>query len=209
MSKKYDPVGTWIYYGLSDLYFGSRNLDYDVFKYGTFFYIMAAENHLKAVLIDHEKNVFSSVKNNEQKRKEVEKIVKRNSHNFEQMISKVSSIYKKEMNEIFVPENYYGFKSDNLIKAMYEGYMETRYPSVLSASRHFPIGSTKGMFHDPLGSSFFTDFVEGICRKCWTYLLTKEVISIKIIDDIKKRFLKSNGFKQFESSYLAKLPCKL
>ncbi|MEX2488351.1 MAG: hypothetical protein WD356_02365 [Pseudomonadales bacterium] len=209
MSKKYDPVGTWVYFGLLDLYFGSRNLDNDVFKYGTFFYIMAAEKHLKSVLIDYEKDTFIAIKNNEQKREKVEKIVKSYSHNFDQMIDRVSSIYKKEMDEIFIPGNYYGFKSDNLIKAMYEGYMETRYPSVLSTSRHFPVGSTKGMFHDPLGSSFFTDFIEAICRKCWVYLLAKDVITIKIIDDIKGRFSESYGFKLFESSYLAKLPCKL
>jgi len=181
MSKNFKPVETWIRYGLSDLYFGFRNQGNDVYRYGTFFYIMAAEKHLKALLIYEKRAQYESLVSIETKRLEVEKIVKGYSHKFEKMIKDVDVFYNQAINEQLVPDEYLGFAKQNLIKAMYEGYMETRYPSVFSTSRHFPSKKAKGIQHDPLGSSFFTDFMVLICTKCWKYLVSKRLNTSRIL----------------------------
>jgi len=209
MCKAFDPVATWIWYGLSDLYFGSINQKNDVYRYGTFFYIMAAEKHLKAVLIHANKASYDGLSSIESKKTAVEKIVKGYSHNFKKMIQEAGAIYEREMKTSFLPDEHLGFKSEDLIKAMYEGYMETRYPSVLSTSRHFPAGTAERIFHNPLGSSFFTEFIEVICKRCWSYLVAMNLDAAGILSDLEERFSESSGFEQFKTLYLAKLPCKL
>ena len=205
MKKQFDPVGTWIFYGLSDLYFGSKNLSNHVYRYGTFSYIMASEKHLKAVLINNKKDAFELLDTIEEKRKTVDKLVRSYSHNFKDMIQEVSLLYQKEMNKIFVPENYDGFDTEKLIQAMYDGYLETRYPSVRSTAKNFPVGTQEGVYHDPLGSSFFTDFNETICRNCLIYLKEKGINVAIITADFKERFSDNIGFKNFETQYLNRI----
>lgn len=209
MRKILDPVETWVRYGLSDLYFGSRNQKNDVCRYGIFFYIMAAEKHLKAVLIDANRANFDGLTTIESKKAAVDGIARKYSHNFKIMIRDVSTIYERDMNSPLIKDEHLGFKSESLIQAMYEGYMETRYPSVLSTSRHLPAITAEGMFHDPLGSSFFTDFIERICTKCWTYLISKNLNASNIISGLEERFGGNDDFEHFKAVYLAKLPSTL
>jgi hypothetical protein len=166
---------------------------------------MAAEKHLKAVLIDANRNKFDDLESVELQKESIENIVKSYSHNFRKMIKDVSAIYVREMGAPFLPDEHLGFKSEKLIAAMYEGYMETRYPSVLPTSRHFPTGVTNGMFHSPLGSSFFTDFIEVICIQCWTYLNTKKLNTADIIAKLEEHFEESAGFEHFKATVLGKI----
>jgi len=186
MAKEFDPIGTWIRYGLSDLYFGYRNQEGEFYRYSVFFHIMAAEKHLKAVLIYANREQYDSLSSFEEKKTKVDSLAREYSHNFKNMIMDVNSLLEKEMDENLVTEHYSGYKSESLIQAMYEGYMETRYPSVRSASRHFPVESAEGMYHDPLGSSFFTDFIEMICVKCWKYLASRELDTEKVVTAIEE-----------------------
>lgn len=201
----FSPVETWMAYGLSDLYFAGRNQENDVFRYGTFFYIMAAEKHLKAVLIYKEKSKYENLNSIEEQKHKVEKIVKGYSHNFNQMLDAVGEIYEQDQGEKLVPEKYLNFDTELLVTAMYEGYMETRYPSVFSVSRHFPAVRSKGVYHSPIGSSFFTDFIEMICVKCWKYLEQSGLDTKKIISKIDLQFSKNNSYSYFQNVYLSNL----
>lgn len=69
MTQIFEPVETWIRYGISDLYFGRNNQSNDVYRYGTFFYIMAAEKHLKALLIFNKKEQYERIQSIEDKKK--------------------------------------------------------------------------------------------------------------------------------------------
>lgn len=82
-------------YGLSDFYCAGRNQESDVFRYGTFFYITAAEKHLKAVLIYKEKK-YANLNSIEEQKHKVEKIVKGYSHNLNQMLDTIGEIYEQD-----------------------------------------------------------------------------------------------------------------
>lgn len=121
------------------------------------------------------------------------------------MIEEASDIYSGEIGKPFLPDEYLGFSKENLIVAMYEGYMETRYPSVFSASRHFPGESKSGLYHCPLGSSFFTDFIEIICRKCWGYLIKNNLNAEAVLSEIEEQFKDNHEYEHFEQTYLCTL----
>jgi hypothetical protein len=57
MSIEFHPVRTWLRYGVSGLYLGHANQSNDVFRYGTFFFTMAAE---KGDVLTFRLNVFTT-----------------------------------------------------------------------------------------------------------------------------------------------------
>ena len=209
MKNKFDPVNTWIRYGTSDLYFGYANQGDDVYRYGTFFFIMAAEKHLKATLIQENKERYESVLTLDDKRKEVDKIAREYSHNFKEMIEVVSRIYRRDTGQTFLDNEILGYELKDVVKSMYEGYTETRYPSVLQTARHFPLPSAKGVFHDPLGSNFFTDFTKQICQKTWCYLVDRGADFTGIVESIEEQYKESKNYGYFQSDYISKLATKL
>ena len=206
MSNIYNPVEVWVRYGVSDLYFGFINQANAVFRYGTFFYIMAAEKHLKALLLYERKSEYENISNIDSKRKKVDDIARRYSHKFDKMIEDAANIYQSRLEKEFMPTEYLGFSKDDLIKAMYEGYMETRYPSALSVSRLFPVKTAKGMYHAPLGSSFFTDFTRLICKRCWEYLVDQKTLNTEsVLASIDEQYSKSIDYEAFYKEYLSSL----
>jgi len=205
MNEEFNPVEVWMYYGLSDLYFGWKNQEYSIHRYGTFFYIMAAEKHLKSVLICSNAKEYEGKGSVDEKKLAVEKIAKGYSHNFKKMINDVGSIYYKEMHKRFVDDSHLGFESEIIIKAMVEGYMETRYPSLKTTSRHFPVKSHPNVYHDPLGSSFFTEFVERLCIQCWSCLVKKGLNAAEVLSRVRVRFSNNEDFGRFESLYFERL----
>ena len=61
------------------------------------------------------------------------------------------------------------------------------------------------MYHDPLGSSFFTEFIELICVNCWKFLASRGLNTEKVITAIEERFSECDDFKEFKQLYLARL----
>lgn len=208
MKNEFNPVNTWIRHGTSDLYFGHANQDNDVYRYGTFFFIMAAEKHLKAMLIEDNKEQYESALTLHDKRKKVDKIARKYSHNFEKMIKDVSTIYLRDTGRTFLDSEIYGYELKAVATSMYEGYMETRYPSVLQTARHYPFPNAEGSFHDPLGSSFFTDFAKEICQKAWCYLVDRGADFTGIVESIDEQYRESKDYGYFQSTYISKLPVK-
>lgn len=209
MCQDYNPSETWIRYGLSDLFFAHMNQGNDVFRYGTFFFIMAAEKHLKAVLINAGLETKPEITLKKEKRSEADDIARKYSHNFKKMIGDVENLYESEFKRPFVPNTYLGFDKDNLIKAMYEGYMETRYPTITSSSQHFPYAKKADVYHSPIGSSFFTDFTQLICQNCWRFLLAKGMDLHMTVDLLFEQFGENEKYASFKTSYLNKLPKSL
>jgi len=205
MSIEFNPVNTWLRYGVSDLYFGHANQSNDVFRYGTFFFIMAAEKHLKAVLIENNRNKYQDLGDLNDKRKAVEKIAKQYSHKFDKMINEVSAIYQQELGKEFVSSKIYGYDKDIVIESMSKGYMETRYPVVAPTSRQYQFRNVKGSYYDPLGSSFFTDFIDRICQKCWGLLVNKGIDHQAILSFIEEQYANSRDYNTFKNEYLSKL----
>ena len=204
MPKTFDPVGTWIKYGLSDLYFGFRNQESSFYKYGVFFWIMAAEKHLKAILISANLKEIEKLPNLEEKLNAVNKLARKYSHNFEKMVKDVSDLLEKESGERLLPENYSDYNSELLVKSMYEGHMETRYPTVSSTALHYPFESSERIYHDPLGSSFFTDFIFLICERCWKYLATKQPNLKDILIKFEEQYSEHDDFNTFKQLYLSR-----
>lgn len=209
MADAFDPVRTWVRYGIGDLYFAYANQSNDVYRYGTFFFIMAAEKHLKGVLIAEKRQVFEALDTLDGKRSEVEAIVRGYSHNFDRMIQAVSLVYRREFKQTLLESDYFGYPLDVLVKAMYEGYMETRYPTANNTFRHFPILNSEGAYHDPLGSSFFSDFMQYICRKCWRILIKQGLDGQAVLEATEDQFKDSRDYDVFESVYLQTLPVEL
>jgi len=204
MPKKFNPVGTWIRYGLKDLYFGYRNQKDIFYKYGVFFWIMAVEKHLKAILIYANRYEIDKLSTLEKKINAVDNLAKKYSHDFEKMVKDVSGLLEEEMGEKLLPENYSEYNSELLVKSMYEGYMETRYPTVSPTANHFPFESSEGIYHDPLGSSFFTDFIFLICERCWKYLATKESNLEDILIKFEEQYSEHDDFNNFKQLYLSR-----
>ncbi len=202
--RDFTPVEIWIRHGLSDLYFAARNQANDVYSYGTFFYIMAAEKHLKAVLIYIHRDKYTTLEG-EAARRAVNGIAKKYSHRFNEMIEEVSVHYNRSTNEELIPAMFLGFETGKLVQTMCEGYMDTRYPSVQSTSRHFPSPTAPGIRHAPLGSSFFTDFLQHICLNCWKYLISNGLNGKMVIEQIQERYSGSEEFNLFEIAYLRQL----
>jgi len=203
MSGNFNPIETWVWYGLSDLFFGYVNQNSAFYKYGTFFYIMAVEKHLKAVLIYENSNEYADLTSLEEKKTSVERIAKKYSHKFKMMIDEVGGYYAQKMNESFITEKYLGFNTQDLITSMTEGYMETRYPSLQPTSRHYPANREADLFHAPLGSSFFTEFCRHICTKCWKYLASNGINISEILDKFTEKYSGIENFENFKNQYLS------
>jgi len=209
MLLDFDPVKTWLRYGISDLYFGYANQSNDVYHYGTFFFIMAAEKHLKAVLIESRKDEYESVGSLEGKRNAVDKIARSYSHRFDLMVEQVAKVYEQHTGKTFLEPEVFGYPLATVVKTMQEGYMETRYPVVAPASRRYPLGKGDDLYHEPLGSSFFTDFTKTICRRCWYFLVAKGLDHAGVFSYIEERYGESRMFGAFKTTYLDGLPTKL
>ena len=77
---------TWLFYGISDLYF-SFHTDDMVFDYHSAFSgIMALEKHLKAYIIFNRANEFMNIPDGEAKNK-IQSIARKCGHNFVTMFS--------------------------------------------------------------------------------------------------------------------------
>jgi len=206
MSTNFNPVETWLFYGLTDLYAALQNQDNDVYEYGTFLFIMAAEKHLKAVLIYEHKSDYDGLSNVKDKKIRIENILKRNySHDFKSMISRVSEEYQKLLNSSFLKAEYSGYATEKLVQVLEEGYTETRYPSVESSARNFPLPNHNGAYHDPLGSSFFYDFTKEICRGCWNYLSAQGINTGRVSTKVRSKYQEYEGFHYFNSSYFSSI----
>jgi hypothetical protein len=216
---------TWINYGLTDLYFAFDSDD-DAFSDNVLFSeIMGLEKFLKAVLLFHLHREYESLTYQDAKEK-INNLAKSNkmSHNFEAMFSELSKFVPDNVARI-MESDFDGYIGSELIKAVYAGYMETRYPVPVAISDSFPIaietsindveefipvhdsGATEySVFtHDPLWSSGITKFIYAVCNVCFASLAS-EIDFTDLTNQFSQRFSHKESFRRFNNLFWVNNP---
>lgn len=165
---------------------------------------MAAEKHLKAVLISAKYKEIEKLSTLDEKINEVDTLAISYSHNFKKMIKDVDNLFKQKFNEKLLPKKFDTYNSELLVKTMNEGYKETRYPVQKSTARHYKFEQSENIYHDPLGSTFFHDFLVLICEKCWEYLAANKLNLNEILNRFEANYSENEDFGQFKQLYLSK-----
>ena len=196
-------IRAWLISGLRDLWFAQRNQGNDVYSYGTFFFVMAAEKHLKSVLLHVRANEYEHCSD---ARAKVTKIAKSYGHDFRKMVKEVDSARKSDKLPPLFDDKHPDYPAADMVEAMREVYMESRYPTpqTASASRRFP-AKAKGVVSDPIGSSFFTGFCENICVACSKHLYHTGFDLPKVVSQFTDSVDKSSDYDYFKNLYLAPL----
>ena len=189
---------SWIYNGLSDLYFAFE-CDAPDFEYQErFFEIMGLEKFLKAVMLFHNSSKYEALSNSEA-REIVNKLVIEWGHDFKKMIKLVHKFGVNDIEKI-KETDFDGYIGNDLIRAVKEGYLETRYPVPRQISETFPIPGTK-FTHNPLGSSGFTKFIYAVCNSCFYHLMPYIKVNL-VMNEFKHKYNHRKSFYSFNNLFL-------
>lgn len=138
---------TWVFRGLSDLFFAFDNDDVAFENNTVFSQIMGLEKFLKAVLLHQDHSQYESLERKKALAK-LNKMAMGWGHKFDDMLIELSERGLKDIEKIKCMF-FDGYEGSQLIYAVKNGYMETRYPVPAPVSDFFPIEETD-FFHDPL-----------------------------------------------------------
>ena len=197
MIKRDQVVRIWVRRALNDLYF-AFDIEFDPFEgYERFAEIMGMEKFLKAVLLFARANEFESLPDTSAKIK-INKIASSYGHRFDEMILAVTDIGIADFEKI-KNTDYDGYLGSELVAAVSEGYMETRYPVPTQVSDKFPIGDT-GFTHDPLSSSGITKFIYAVCNSCY-FFLSGHIDFIPSLGIFVSHFSERESFKRFNNLF--------
>jgi len=183
---RYQVARTWIYRGLSDLYFAFDNDDPAFEDHARFSEIMGLEKCLKAVVLFHEHAEYEHLAQSEA-RLHLNRIAQRSGHNFRGMFRRVAKLGVLELEQI-QDRDFDGYRGEELIAAVSAGYEETRYPVPRPVSDSFPIPGSGGWTHDPLSSSGITRFIYASSGACVRHLEAYTNLA-----DVKRQFRASFG----------------
>ena len=148
---------TWLFYGISDLYFSFHTEEWVFDYHSAFSGIMALEKHLKAFLLFHRASEFLSLNDKKAKNK-IQSIAREYGHDFPKMIASCDTFLASGRLKKMVDNNFDGYNGKELIVVLKDSYMETRYPTSIQVSQKFPVGGT-GFYHNPLSSSGLHHFI--------------------------------------------------
>lgn len=160
---------------------------------------MGLEKFLKAYLLFHRHQEYEALPDAEAK-KIINRIAasKEFGHNFESMLEKASALGNLCISKILT-DDFDGYLGGDLVKAVEDGYMETRYPVPIPVSDNFPIGN--GYTHDPLSSSGITKFIHAVSKSCFQALEDAHVdFSDKLIQ-FQNKFRHKESFGRFANSF--------
>lgn len=189
----------WFFYGICDLYFSFHTEELVFDYYSSFFSIMAFEKHLKAFLIYHKKKELAGLEK-EQLRAQVLSIARSYSHNFIKMITDINSLCECEEFSKLLQRDYDGYRGEELIKILRDGYMETRYPILGSVALSFPVAQP-GIYHDPLSSSGIHKFIFNACE--FLIINLSESLNLeKILKNVTCQYQHLESFCRFKNVYL-------
>ena len=197
--SNYHHVETWLFYGISDLYFSFHSEEWVFDYHSAFFAIMALEKHFKAFLIWHRRQEFEGLGVSEAQNKVLE-IAKEYSHNFTTMAKKANEYMPNNEIDAFLQKNHDGYNGGELLKVLRDAYMETRYPTKECVSLKFPVGEP-GVFHNPLGSSGLHKFIQGLCEML-AIELSDRVEFNKLLGEVKQQYKHLEPFNRFSNIYL-------
>jgi len=158
---------TWIYRGLSDLFFAFECDDWAFEDHERFSEIMGLEKFLKAALLAEMRGEYEGLPNDQAKTL-LNKLAMKFGHDFDRMLRDVANAGCGDIEQIKNTE-FDGYQGSALVKALKAGYMETRYPVPSAIADEFPIEGTE-LTHDPLASSGITKFIYALCNSCFFHL---------------------------------------
>lgn len=188
---------TWLFRGLSDLFF-AFDCDNPVFEDNArFSEIMGLEKFLKAVLLYQRTAEYEALPQDEA-RQRLNKMAMEYGHKFEDMLTELTDVGLSDIEQIR-RNDYGGYKGNQLVHAVEKGYMETRYPVPTPVSDNFPIGNTD-ITHDPLSSSGITKFIYAICNACF-HELSQKVDLRDMLNQFRETFQHTESFSRFNNSF--------
>jgi hypothetical protein len=140
-------------------------------------------------------------------------------HNFKAMFAELSKFIPDNVARI-METNFDGYIGSELIKAVYAGYMETRYPVPIPISVSFPIAVENNIIdveefipvhepgtieyseftHDPLWSSGITKFIYAVCNVCFASLASK-IDFTDLINQFSQRFSHKESLLRFNNLF--------
>lgn len=188
---------TWLYRGLSDLFFAFDSDDVAFEDNARFNEILGMEKFLKAVLLYQRHTEYESLTRDEA-RLMLNKMAVDLGHKFDVMLRKLVAGGLIDIEQIR-QHTYDGYEGDKLVYAIEKGYMETRYPVPTPVSDKFPIENT-GFNHDPLSSSGITKFIYAICNACF-HELSQKVDFTDMLNQFHEMFQHRKSFSRFNNSF--------
>lgn len=188
---------TWLFRGLSDLFFAFDSDNPAFEDNARFSEIMGLEKFLKAVLLYQRHAEYEALPQDEA-RQRLNKMAMDLGHKFDVMLKALTDAGLRDIEQIR-RNDYDGYEGDQLVHAVEKGYMETRYPVPTPVSDKFPIGST-GFTHDPLSSSGMTKFIYAICNACF-HELSQKVDFTDMLNQFRETFQHRESFSRFNNSF--------
>lgn len=188
---------TWLFRGLSDLFFAFDSDNPAFEDNARFSEIMGLEKFLKAVLLYQRHAEYEALALDEA-RQRLNKMAMDYGHKFNVMLKALTDAGLRDIEQIR-RNDYDGYEGDQLVHAVEKGYMETRYPVPTPVSDKFPIGNT-GFTHDPLSSSGITRFIYAICNACF-HELSQKVDFTDMLNQFRETFQHRESFSRFDNSF--------
>lgn len=188
---------TWLFRGLSDLFFAFDSNDPAFEDNARFSEIMGLEKFIKAALLYQRHVEYEALPLDEARRK-LDKMAMDFGHKFEVMLKALTDAGIHDIKQIR-RSDYDGYEGQQLIHAVEKGYMETRYPVPTPVSDRFPIGNT-GFTHDPLSSSGMKKFIYAICNACF-FELSRDIDFTDMRNQFREAFQHKNSFSRFGTCF--------
>lgn len=188
---------TWLNYGLNDLYFAFDNDDLVFSDNALFSEIMGLEKFMKAVLLFHLHQEYQKMKKADAKKK-IDKLAKEMGHDFKKMLKKLTQLGVDDIKTI-KKADFDGYTGSDLVRAVFAGYMETRYPMPRPISETFRIKGTN-FNRDPLWSSGITKFIYAICNACFVSL-SLHIDFNDLLKQFHQRFNHKESFQRFNNLF--------
>lgn len=188
---------TWLFRGLSDLFFAFDSDNPAFEDNARFSEIMGLEKFLKAVLL-YQRHAEYEALTLDEARQRLNKMAMDYGHKFNVMLKALTDAGVRDIAQIR-RNDYDGYEGDKLVHAVEKGYMETRYPVPTPVSDKFPIGNT-GFTHDPLSSSGITRFIYAICNACF-HELSQKVDFTDMLNQFRETFQHRKSFSRFDNSF--------
>ena len=195
---------TWLFYGISDLYFSFHTEDMVFDYHSAFSAIMALEKHLKAFIIYNRANEFEKLQDAKAMKK-VQSIARECGHDFSTMLTSCDKFSKSDTINNLLNQDYDGYNGRELVEVLKDSYMETRYPTNIQVSSKFPISNTE-FNHNPISSSGLHKFIFAVCE----YLVTELASDIdqdKLLKNITDQYKHLEPFNRFKNMYLKNAWC--
>ncbi len=195
--KRERVAKTWLFRGLSDIFFAFDSDDPAFEDNARFNEIMGLEKFLKAVLLHQRHAEYESLLP-EKARHKINSLAIAYGHSFTHMLAELVNLGLRDIEQI-KRSDYDGSKGQALIEAVEKGYMETRYPVPTPVSDKFQTDGAE-FTYDPLSSSGLTKFIYAVCNACFLEL-SKTLDLSDMLRQFQAKFEHRKSFARFNNAF--------